>query len=472
MATSYWFNVLDYGATANGVTDDTTAIQTAINAVPSSGGTVVFPAGTYKISSVLVARSNLILEGVSDGSSVIAQSSTTANGLTGSDITRLTVRDLTFQGPGSGTGKGIVLTRSANPATVSLAFARMTVKFFGDTGIDLSNPIVSTFEGVTSANNGNHGWNIHGVSGGAAGTSCSFISCYADTVTNAGFHIDTMAYCSFVGCAADHCGIGYEVTGAGSQGISFTGCGAESAVNRGTGYNGYSWKINAAIGVGLYNSFTYNSPNISIWVTGAARAVSILGFAENTPAVAAVNSVKVDAGCSATLGDCSNVKPLSLAGYTNVINDTAGGTVASGFVYGSNSAYYEGNVSTTAAPTSAEHLTRKDYVDARVNPAPVTLTDAATIATNAALGNLFRVTLKGNRTLGTPTNPTDGQRITWELVQDGTGSRALVLSAAFGLGATISSTTLTTTPNKRDFLTAVYNTTAAKWYVINFVKGY
>jgi polygalacturonase len=38
MATSYWFNVLDYGATANGVTDDTTAIQTAINTVPSSGG--------------------------------------------------------------------------------------------------------------------------------------------------------------------------------------------------------------------------------------------------------------------------------------------------------------------------------------------------------------------------------------------------------------------------------------------------
>jgi hypothetical protein len=224
--------------------------------------------------------------------------------------------------------------------------------------------------------------------------------------------------------------------------------------------------------VGLFNCFTYNSPNTSIWVTGNARAVSILGFAENTPAVSAANSVKVDSGCSATLGDFSNVKPLSLAGYTNIINDTAGGTVASGFVYGSDSAYYEGNVSTTAAPTSAEHLTRKDYVDAKVNPAPVTLTDAPTIATNAALGNVFRVTLHGNRTLGTPTNPTDGQRITWELVQDGTGSRSLALSSAFGLGTTVSSTTLTTTANKRDFLTSIYNATSSKWYVINFVKGY
>ncbi|WP_159106831.1 glycosyl hydrolase family 28-related protein [Streptomyces rishiriensis] len=472
MATSYWFNVLDYGATANGVTDDTTAIQSAINAVPSSGGTVVFPAGTYKISSALVARSNLILQGVSDGSSVIAQSSTTANGLTGSDITRLTIQDLTVQGPGSGSGKGILLTRSANPATVSLTFSRMTVKFFGNTGIELSNPIVSTFTAVTSANNGNHGWDIHGVPGGAAGTSCSFIACYADIVTNAGFRLDTMAYCSFVGCAADHCGIGYEVTGVGSQGISFTGCGAESAVNRGTGYNGYSWKINAAIGVGLYNPFTYNSPNVSIWVTGAARAVSILGFAENTPTGTAVNSIKVDSGCSATLGDCSNVEPLSLAGSTNIINDTAGGTVAAGFVYGADSAYYEGTVSSGTAPTAAEHLTRKDYVDAKVSPAPVTLTDAPTIATNAALGTLFRVTLQGNRTLGTPTNPTNGQRVTWELIQDATGNRTLTLSSAFVKGTTIPTVTLTTTANKRDFLTAIYNATTNKWYVLEFVKGF
>jgi len=472
VASSYWINVLDYGATGNGSTDDTTAIQTAIDAVPSSGGTVVFPAGTYKISSALVARSNIVLAGVSDGASVISQSSTTNNGLTGSDITRLTIQDLTFQGPGSGSGQGIALTRVSNPATVSLDFTRVTVKYFGDTGIDLSNPIVSTFTSVTSANNGNHGWNIHGVSGGAAGTSCSFVSCYADTVTNAGFHIDTMAYCSFVSCAADYCGIGYEVTGSGSQGISFTGCGTESDMNQGGGYNGYGWKINAAISVGLWNCFTYNSPNSSVWVTGNARAVSIFGFAENAPAASATNSIVVDAGCSATLGDFSNVKPLSLAGYTNVTNDTSGGTVAAGFVYGAGSAYYEGNVSTTASPTQAQHLTRKDYVDSKAAPAPVTLTDASTIATNAALGNLFRVTLGGNRTLGTPTNPTDGQRATWELIQDATGSRTLTLSSAFALGSTISSTTLTTTANKRDFLTAVYNASKTKWYVIAFVKGY
>lgn len=473
MCSNYVYNVLDYGAAGDGTNDDTTAIQSAINAVPSGGGIVVLPAGTYKISLPLALRSGLTLTGVGDGSSVIRQDTSTAHGLTGVDLTRLTLSDLTVQGPATGSGQGVTLTRSFNPATVSLSFSRMTVKNFGGTGIELSNPIVSTFTGVTCSNNGNHGWNIHGVSGGAAGTSCSFISCYADIITNAGFHVDTMAYCSFVGCAADHCGIGYEITGVGTQGVSFTGCGAESAINRGTGYDGYSWKINGAIGVGIFDCFTFASPNISVWVTGGARGVSITGLAENSPSGTAVNSIKVSPGCSATLTDFSNVTPLSLAtGTTNIVNDTAGGTVAAGFVYGADSAYYEGTVSTTAAPTSAEHLTRKDYVDGKVSPAPSTLTDAPVIATNIALGSHFRVTLKGNRTLAAPTNPVDGKHVTWELIQDGTGSRTLALNAVFALGTTIPAVTLTTTANKRDFLTAVYNATTNKWYVIDFVKGY
>jgi hypothetical protein len=103
---------------------------------------------------------------------------------------------------------------------------------------------------------------------------------------------------------------------------------------------------------------------------------------------------------------------------------------------------------------------------------PVALTDASTIATNASLGTHFRVTLGGNRTLGNPTNPTDGQKIVWELIQDATGSRTLTLDTNFALGADITAVTLSTAVNKRDFLGAVYNSTAGKWYVIAFVKGY
>ncbi|MDN5274275.1 MAG: hypothetical protein JWP06_176 [Candidatus Saccharibacteria bacterium] len=104
--------------------------------------------------------------------------------------------------------------------------------------------------------------------------------------------------------------------------------------------------------------------------------------------------------------------------------------------------------------------------------APVALTDAPTIATDASLGNLFRVTLGGNRTLGNPTNPIDGQKVIWELIQDVTGSRTITLGSNFTLGTDITSITLTTAVNKRDFLGAVYNATTGKWYVIAFTKGY
>lgn len=63
--------------------------------------------------------------------------------------------------------------------------------------------------------------------------------------------------------------------------------------------------------------------------------------------------------------------------------------------------------------------------------AAVTLTDAATIATNAGLGTCFTVTLGGNRTMGSPTNLVAGQTYTWIVKQDGTGGRTLAWNAIF-----------------------------------------
>jgi hypothetical protein len=103
---------------------------------------------------------------------------------------------------------------------------------------------------------------------------------------------------------------------------------------------------------------------------------------------------------------------------------------------------------------------------------PVTLTDAATIATDASLSNHFRVVLGGNRILGNPTNPTDGQKVVWEIIQDNTGSRTLSYGGHFALGSDIVVIFLSTTPNKRDFIGATYNATETKWYITAVVRGY
>ena len=61
----------------------------------------------------------------------------------------------------------------------------------------------------------------------------------------------------------------------------------------------------------------------------------------------------------------------------------------------------------------------------------VTVTDAACVSVNFALGNTFVVTLGGNRTLKAPANCTAGQSGTIHVIQDGTGSRTLGYNTAW-----------------------------------------
>jgi hypothetical protein len=56
-------NVKDFGATGDGVTDDTTAIQAALNSLIPNGGVLFFPQGTYLITSSLNVPSMVNLYG-------------------------------------------------------------------------------------------------------------------------------------------------------------------------------------------------------------------------------------------------------------------------------------------------------------------------------------------------------------------------------------------------------------------------
>lgn len=71
-------NVKDspYGAKGDGTTDDTTAIQNAVNYVVGNGGKLFFPKGTYKITNYINIPfgKGFIIEGLSRGSVTIKQS--------------------------------------------------------------------------------------------------------------------------------------------------------------------------------------------------------------------------------------------------------------------------------------------------------------------------------------------------------------------------------------------------------------
>lgn len=62
-----WVSVLDFGAKGDGITDDTNTIQAAINYIKNTfgdrGGTVFFPIGEYKFSTVLISSKHIKLDG-------------------------------------------------------------------------------------------------------------------------------------------------------------------------------------------------------------------------------------------------------------------------------------------------------------------------------------------------------------------------------------------------------------------------
>lgn len=81
------YNVKDYGAVGDGTTNDTAAIQAAIDAA-AAGGTIMFPAGTYSVTT-------LVAQGV-DRLNFIGQGTPTIKARTGATILLAVTGDATY----------------------------------------------------------------------------------------------------------------------------------------------------------------------------------------------------------------------------------------------------------------------------------------------------------------------------------------------------------------------------------------
>lgn len=101
------------------------------------------------------------------------------------------------------------------------------------------------------------------------------------------------------------------------------------------------------------------------------------------------------------------------------------------------------------------------------------LTDASTIAVDSDICDVGTVTITDNRTMGNPTgSPTDGKFLQFRIKQDGTGSRLITWDTQYRFGTDLPSPTLTTTPDKTDYVGFIYNSTDTKWDCIAYARGY
>jgi hypothetical protein len=122
----------------------------------------------------------------------------------------------------------------------------------------------------------------------------------------------------------------------------------------------------------------------------------------------------------------------------------------------------------TASPASAATTTES----AGLAPAVVNLTDAPTIAVNASLGNDFRVTIAGNRTMGTPTNPANGQQIIFQVTQGSGAPFTLSWGTGYEFSADLPQPTLSTTAGQTDLVGFIYNAAMGTWLLAAFLNGF
>ncbi len=102
------FNVRLFGATGDGVTDDTASCQTAINEAEAAGGGVVqFPPGTYSINCV-VNSDNVILQGHGLATKLLSDDATAAI-LIFENVDHCGMRDFFIDGEDVSGVEGVVL---------------------------------------------------------------------------------------------------------------------------------------------------------------------------------------------------------------------------------------------------------------------------------------------------------------------------------------------------------------------------
>jgi len=240
-ATPDWVNVKAYGAAGDGTTDDTAAIQAAIDACPR-GGTVFFPVGVFLVSAQLVLPPRTTLRGgyaphwpqyANDSGLPLSACVKAAEGFSGQALVRLLdaaqggwpetymssarITHLTLDGGDHGTDVAGIL---AQGQVVDIALTNVCVNNMSGHGL-----YTDTYAGKQPK-----GWQLHHVavqscggsgfhhantgSAGFAVTDMTYEACWAGANEGDGWHIDSAVSVDLIGCRSEfNAGHGYYAAG-------------------------------------------------------------------------------------------------------------------------------------------------------------------------------------------------------------------------------------------------------------------
>jgi hypothetical protein len=223
------FNVLDYDAAGDGTTDDTVAIQGAIDAAETAGGgTVYFPAGIYKLTNTVNLKANVRLQGAgrrvtylkqfTNSKKCLAQSNTsyyndmsdisfTVNaGVTGATLVQLEGGSTNIQNCNFvGAATGLVVSATYYVNLWGCEFGYQTsrgIQFSGSGGANSNSVSATKFGNITgdciSISSGTYSVNIQGcafevITGYGVNSEASIgtiIGCYFEAISIAAININ------------------------------------------------------------------------------------------------------------------------------------------------------------------------------------------------------------------------------------------------------------------------------------------
>lgn len=235
-------NVKHFGATGNGSTDDTAAIQAAINSLPlapsspyspkgtAQGGTIYFPRGRYKVSSKLTLRRGINVRGESHEASQVLSFVNADSVFQYTDIGGYLQDEIGFSNLSIWQDASVVASAGAAIDLIDGAYTPDSIQ------VRISNVLVEgTYDGIRiaagvgcSVSDCNVSrcvrYGIHLAQITTSNTSTTLQNCYTHLNGSHGVFVQSASYVSVIGCASDsNTGYGYAFQSANGFGVYASG---------------------------------------------------------------------------------------------------------------------------------------------------------------------------------------------------------------------------------------------------------